>query len=192
MADDTLLPFSFPAVSRKKVAAAFDVRRASSRKAASYLRLRPSGRPTDSPSAIRDPPDPARVSHAMADILRARIFAIACGYEDANDLDRLRAIRPSSSPAGDCPTAARTCARSRPARGWRTCPTSGPSSGWAMRWSSCGSTAIRLRPKVSRSSTTRSRCRSRPSAAFAVQCSSAPPRAADPVKGDHHAHPDPR
>jgi Transposase DDE domain group 1 len=26
----------------------------------------------------------------MADILRARIFAIACGYEDANDLDRLR------------------------------------------------------------------------------------------------------
>ncbi|WP_192384647.1 transposase [Mesorhizobium silamurunense] len=24
----------------------------------------------------------------MADILRARIFAIACGYEDANDLDR--------------------------------------------------------------------------------------------------------
>ncbi len=26
----------------------------------------------------------------MADILRARIFAIACDYEDANDLDRLR------------------------------------------------------------------------------------------------------
>jgi hypothetical protein len=31
-----------------------------------------------------------RVRHAIADILRARIFAIACGYEDANDLDRLR------------------------------------------------------------------------------------------------------
>lgn len=26
----------------------------------------------------------------MADILRARIFAIACGHEEANDLDRLR------------------------------------------------------------------------------------------------------
>ncbi len=26
----------------------------------------------------------------LADIVRARIFAIACGYEDANDLDRLR------------------------------------------------------------------------------------------------------
>ena len=26
----------------------------------------------------------------MADILRVRMFAIACGYEDANDLDGLR------------------------------------------------------------------------------------------------------
>jgi hypothetical protein len=26
----------------------------------------------------------------LPDILRARIFAIACGYEDADDLDRLR------------------------------------------------------------------------------------------------------
>ncbi|ESZ60204.1 transposase IS4 [Mesorhizobium sp. L103C119B0] len=41
-------------------------------------------------AAIHDPRDPERVTHAMADILRARIFAIACGYEDANDLDRLR------------------------------------------------------------------------------------------------------
>ncbi|GEO85914.1 IS1380 family transposase [Ciceribacter naphthalenivorans] len=41
-------------------------------------------------AAIHDPRDPQRVTHAMADILRARIFAIACGYEDANDLDRLR------------------------------------------------------------------------------------------------------
>ncbi|BCG82840.1 transposase [Mesorhizobium sp. 113-3-9] len=41
-------------------------------------------------AAIHDLRDPARVTHAMADILRARIFAIACGYEDANDLDLLR------------------------------------------------------------------------------------------------------
>ena len=31
-----------------------------------------------------------RVIHLLPDILRARIFAIACGYEDADDLDRLR------------------------------------------------------------------------------------------------------
>ena len=41
-------------------------------------------------AVIRDPRDSDRLTHAMADILRARIFAIACGYEDANDLDRLR------------------------------------------------------------------------------------------------------
>jgi hypothetical protein len=29
-------------------------------------------------------------THSLASILRARVLAIACGYEDANDLDRLR------------------------------------------------------------------------------------------------------
>ena len=41
-------------------------------------------------AVIIDPRDPDRVTHRMADIVRARILAIACGYEDANDLDRLR------------------------------------------------------------------------------------------------------
>src|SRR6185369_3506000 len=40
--------------------------------------------------AIPDGRDPDRVTHLLPDILRARIFAIACGYEDADDLDRLR------------------------------------------------------------------------------------------------------
>jgi hypothetical protein len=39
---------------------------------------------------ISDPRDPSRVIHPLADILRARILAIACGYEDADDLDHLR------------------------------------------------------------------------------------------------------
>src|SRR5277367_766369 len=39
---------------------------------------------------IADPRDPNLVTHSVADILRARIFAIACGYEDGNDLDHLR------------------------------------------------------------------------------------------------------
>ncbi len=34
--------------------------------------------------------DPARVTHKLDDILRARILAICCGYEDADDLDTLR------------------------------------------------------------------------------------------------------
>jgi hypothetical protein len=39
---------------------------------------------------IADRRDPALVTHSLASILRARVLAIACGYEDANDLDRLR------------------------------------------------------------------------------------------------------
>lgn len=92
MTDDTLLPFSFPAVGRKKITAAFDGGRITSDGgvmllAAAERRLQLANRLA---AAIHDPRDPGRVTHAMADILRARIFAIACGYEDANDLDRLR------------------------------------------------------------------------------------------------------
>ncbi len=92
MTDDTLLPFSFPAVGRKKVTAAFDGGRITSDGgvmllAAAERRLQLADRLA---AAIHDPRDARRVRHAMADILRARIFAIACGYEDANDLDRLR------------------------------------------------------------------------------------------------------
>ncbi|MTH94592.1 transposase, partial [Roseibium sp. RKSG952] len=35
---------------------------------------------------IADPRDPARILHQLPDMLRARILAIAAGYEDANDL----------------------------------------------------------------------------------------------------------
>jgi hypothetical protein len=38
---------------------------------------------------IPDGRDAGRITHLLPDILRARIFAIACGYEDADDLDRL-------------------------------------------------------------------------------------------------------
>jgi hypothetical protein len=35
--------------------------------------------------------DPSRVTHSFADMIRARIVAICCGNEDADDLDFLRA-----------------------------------------------------------------------------------------------------
>ncbi|MHC2582367.1 hypothetical protein ACVI1J_005455 [Bradyrhizobium diazoefficiens] len=31
--------------------------------------------------------DPTRVVHSLVDMFRARMFAICCGYEDADDLD---------------------------------------------------------------------------------------------------------
>jgi hypothetical protein len=33
----------------------------------------------------------ARITHSLADMIRARVFAICCGYEDTDDLDALSA-----------------------------------------------------------------------------------------------------
>ena len=41
-------------------------------------------------ACIADPRDHARVVNQLEDIFLARVLAIACGYEDADDLDALR------------------------------------------------------------------------------------------------------
>ena len=92
MSEDTLLPFHFPAVARKKVVAAFDGGRLTSDGgvlllAAAERRL---GLADKLAALIADPRDANLVTHSVADILRARMLAIACGYEDGNDLDHLR------------------------------------------------------------------------------------------------------
>jgi Transposase DDE domain group 1 len=92
MSDDTILPFSFPAVSRKKVTAVFDGGRMTSDGgvmllAAAERRMEIAHRLA---GLIADPRNPLLVTHSVADILRARMLAIACGYEDADDLDHLR------------------------------------------------------------------------------------------------------
>jgi Transposase DDE domain group 1 len=92
MVDDSFLPFSFPAVARKKVTAAFDGGRITSDGGVMLLAQadRRLGLADRLARVIPDERDPERVTHLLPDILRARIFAIACGYEDADDLDRLR------------------------------------------------------------------------------------------------------
>lgn len=92
MSEDTLLAFDFPAVGRKKVTAAFDGGRMTSDGgvlllAAAERRL---GIARSLAALIADPRNPLLVTHSVADILRARMLAIACGYEDADDLDHLR------------------------------------------------------------------------------------------------------
>jgi hypothetical protein len=84
--------FSFPAVRGKKVTAAFDGGRLTSDGGVLVLAQaeRMMGICGRLAACIADPRDPARVVHRLDDILRARIFAIACGYEDADDLDALR------------------------------------------------------------------------------------------------------
>ena len=92
MIDDSLLPFSLPSVDRKKITAAFDGGRISSDGGVMLLALaeRRMGIADRLAAEITDRRDPTRVIHALSDILRARILAIACGYEDADDLDYLR------------------------------------------------------------------------------------------------------
>lgn len=41
-------------------------------------------------SCLADRRDPVRTQHSYASMIRARIMAIACGYEDCDDLDALR------------------------------------------------------------------------------------------------------
>ena len=92
MTDDNLLPFSFPAVSRKKVIAAFDGGRLSSDGGVLLLSMAEQrlGVADRLARCFPDDRDPTRIRHTRADMIRARIHAIACGYEDADDLDLLR------------------------------------------------------------------------------------------------------
>ena len=92
MTDDSLLPFSLPSVERKKITAAFDGGRISTNGGVMLLALaeRRMGIAVRLAAEIIDRRDPTRVVHGHSDALRARMLAIACGYEDSNDLDHLR------------------------------------------------------------------------------------------------------
>jgi hypothetical protein len=92
MSDDSLFPFDFPAVRRKKVTAAFDGGLISSDGGLVLLREgeRRLGLAELLAGCLRDRRDPALVTHGLAEMLRFRMLAIACGYEDADDCDALR------------------------------------------------------------------------------------------------------
>ena len=93
MSDPTALPFAFPSVRGKKLTAAFDGGRLTSDGGVLLLaqaarRLAIADRLA---AVIPDRRDLSRIVHPLAEILLARILAVACGYEDADDLDHLRA-----------------------------------------------------------------------------------------------------
>jgi len=92
MTDDNQLSFKLPSVSRKKVAAAFDGGRLSSDSGVMLLALADRRRKVSDTLAalIADRRDPSHITHTVADVLRARMLAIGCGYPDGNDFDRLR------------------------------------------------------------------------------------------------------
>jgi hypothetical protein len=91
-AEASLFPFTLPSIGKKKITAAFAAGRISSDGGVLLLagadkRL---GLIERLAALIPDHRDPALITHTVADILRARILAIACGYPDADDLDDLR------------------------------------------------------------------------------------------------------
>jgi hypothetical protein len=105
MTDDTLLPFDLPAVRRRKLTVDFDGGNQSSD--AGLLLLREAERRLGVcrrlADAMPDRRDPDRISHAMFELVMARTSAIACGHEDAIDLDRLRHDPLMKVAVGRCP-----------------------------------------------------------------------------------------
>jgi hypothetical protein len=92
MDEATELCLRFPAVSRKKVTAAFDGGRIASDGGVMLLSQADArlGLCAKLAGALSDDRDQDRVAHSLASIVQARVFAIACGYEDGNDLNALR------------------------------------------------------------------------------------------------------
>ena len=105
MEKDSLLPFALPAVSRKKVTAAFDGGTLSSDAGVLLLRNieKKLGIAQRLSGCLRDKRDPDLITHTVEEMLRLRMFAIAAGYEDANDFDQLRHDPIFKMAAGHCP-----------------------------------------------------------------------------------------
>ncbi len=92
LADDTTTQcVLFPELFRKSLVARFDQHNGSSDGGAVLLKaidLR-LGLTERLAGCLRDRRDPSKVSHEIEELLAQRVFAIACGYPDANDAARL-------------------------------------------------------------------------------------------------------
>jgi hypothetical protein len=92
MSEDTLLPFDLPSVARKKLSVAFDGGQLSSNAGVLVLRgvEKKLGLAARLAACIHDRRKPERIEHPLEEMLQLRMFAIATGYEDADDCDTLR------------------------------------------------------------------------------------------------------
>jgi len=105
MTNDMLLPFTVPAVRRRKLTVDFNGGNQSSD--AGLLLLREAERRLGIcrrlAATMLDRRDPDRIRHEMFEMVMARASAIACGYEDAIDHDRLRHDPLMKVAVGRCP-----------------------------------------------------------------------------------------
>jgi hypothetical protein len=124
MRDDTIEAFGFPAIGRKKLTAAFDGGRLTSDGGVLLLGAaeRRLGIAERLAGLIADPRNPLFVTHSVADILRARMLAIACGYEDADDLDHLRSDPGFKLACGRLPDSGRDLCSQPTVSRWENAP----------------------------------------------------------------------
>lgn len=92
MEQDNLRAFDLPGVQRKKVSAAFDGGMLSSNGGVLLLRgvERRLGLAARLAGCLNDKRNPDLIDHTLVEMLGLRMFAIAAGYEDANDCATLR------------------------------------------------------------------------------------------------------
>jgi hypothetical protein len=105
MTDVIPLPFDLPSVHRKKLTVDFEGGNQSSDGGLLLLRQaeRKLGVCRRLAAAMPDRRDQHRICHDMFEMVMARVSAIACGYKDAIDLDRLRHDPLLKLAVGRCP-----------------------------------------------------------------------------------------
>jgi len=120
MSDDTDAPFLFPAMGRKRIIADFDGGRITSDGGVMLLAAaeRRLGIADRLAGLIADPRNPLFVTHSVADML-----AIACGYEDADDLDHLRTDPGFKLACGRLPDSGRDLCSQPTVSRWENAPT---------------------------------------------------------------------
>ena len=81
----------FPEIVSKPVVAHFDQRQGSSDGGAILLKAadRQYSLTSCLASCLQDERQPGKIDHSLEELLAQRVFAIACGYPDANDAARL-------------------------------------------------------------------------------------------------------
>ena len=125
MNDASPITFALPAVARRKVTASFDGGRLSSDSGVMLLGLAERRRRIAEIFAghITDPRDPDHVTHTVADVLRARMLAIGCGYPDGNDFNWLRSDPAFKLACGRLPDSGKDLCSQPTISRWENAPT---------------------------------------------------------------------
>jgi hypothetical protein len=125
MIDASPITFALPAVARRKVTASFDGGRLSSDSGVMLLGLAERRRRIAELFAyhIADLRDPNHVTHSVADVLRARMLAIGCGYPDGNDFNWLRSDPAFKLACGRLPDTGKDLCSQPTISRWENAPT---------------------------------------------------------------------